>query len=60
MNKNLENVNRSSKSGVNFKVSVNEVYMIRDQNFKRIHEILKNSFTAKPPEDCSVNLKYII
>jgi len=54
MNKNLDNVNRNPKVGINFKLSDNEVYMIKDQNFKRIHDILKNSFTAKPPEDCSV------
>ena len=37
-----------------FRVSDNELYMIRENNIKRIYEILKNSFTAKPNEECSV------
>jgi hypothetical protein len=40
----------------NFKVSDNEIYMIRENNIKRIHDILKNSYTAKPNEEC--NVKY--
>jgi len=38
-----------------FRVSDAEVYMIRENNIKRIHEILKNSYTAKPNEECNVN-----
>jgi hypothetical protein len=38
----------------NFKVSDNELFMIRENNIKRIHDILKNSYTAKPNEECNV------
>jgi hypothetical protein len=37
-----------------FKISDSELYMIKDTNLKRIHDILKNSYTAKPNEECNV------
>lgn len=37
-----------------FKVSENEIYVIRENNIKRIHDILKNSYTAKPNLECNV------
>jgi hypothetical protein len=37
-----------------FKISDGEIYMIKDNNLKRIHDILKNSYTAKPNEECNV------
>jgi hypothetical protein len=58
MNKNLEpgRPQIEKKQNPNFRVSDNELYMIKENNIKRIHDILKNSFTAKPNEECSVNL----
>jgi hypothetical protein len=37
-----------------FKITDSEVYMIKDTNLRRIHDILKNSYTAKPNEECNV------
>ena len=61
MNK-FENLNPSNKyitgnpdkRSVSFKMTDSELYMIRENNIKRIHEILKNSYTAKPNEECNV------
>jgi hypothetical protein len=38
-----------------FRITDSEVYMIKDTNLRRIHDILKNSYTAKPNEECNVN-----
>jgi len=38
------------------KVSENEIYIIRENNIKRIHDILKNSYTAKPNMECNVKI----
>ena len=56
MNKNSEitRTHIERKQVPSFRVSDNELYMIRENNIKRIHDILKNSFTAKPNEECSV------
>jgi hypothetical protein len=45
---------------LSFRVSDNELYMIRENNIKRIHDILKNSFTAKPNDECMVKFPIII
>jgi hypothetical protein len=37
-----------------FRITDSEVYMIKDTNLRRIHDILKNSYTAKPNEECNV------
>ncbi len=39
-----------------FKVSDNEMYMIRENGIKRIHDVMKNSYNAKPNPDCNVFL----
>ena len=38
-----------------FRVSDNEIYMIRENSIKRIHDVMKNSYNAKPNPDCNVN-----
>jgi hypothetical protein len=53
------NKNDNIKSSINMrpntvKISENEIYMIRENNIKRIHDILKNSYTAKPNLECTV------
>ena len=49
----------SDKRSISFKMTDSEMYMIRENNIKRIHEILKNSYTAKPNEECNVCLSII-
>lgn len=39
-----------------FRVSDNEMYMIRENSIKRIHDVMKNSYNAKPNPDCNVSL----
>ena len=39
-----------------FKVSDNEIYMIKESSIKRIHDVMKNSYIAKPNPDCNVRL----
>ncbi len=55
-----ENYNIKFNTGVmrhhQLKVSENEMYIIRENNIKRIHEILKNSYTAKPNLECNVKI----
>lgn len=43
-----------------FKMNDSEVYMIKESNIKRIHDILKNSYTAKPNEECNVKSRNYI
>ncbi len=45
---------------VPLKVSENEIYIIRENNIKRIHDILKNSYTAKPNLECKVMYLYLL
>ena len=60
MNKNQENINKPERKFIpSFRVSDNEMYMIRENNIKRIHDILKNSYTAKPNEECNVILLFV-
>ena len=55
MNRSGEMQNRiERKIPQSFRVSDAEIYMIRENNIKRIHEILKNSYTAKANEECNV------
>jgi hypothetical protein len=57
MNKNQDISNKPERKFIpSFRVSDNEMYMIRENNIKRIHDILKNSYTAKPNEECNVIL----
>jgi hypothetical protein len=55
---NIKNDNTQGKEVImkpgGFKISDSEIYMIKDTNLKRIHDILKNSYTAKPNEECNV------
>jgi hypothetical protein len=56
---NLKNDNIQTKElqpKPSFKISDSEIYMIKDTNLKRIHDILKNSYTAKPNEECNVKI----
>jgi len=43
------------KKNLSFKITDSELYMIKENNIKRIHDIIKNSYTAKPNEECKVN-----
>lgn len=54
MNKNEMNKPPISANKQIFRISDNEIYMIKEQNIKRIHDILKNSYTAKSNEECGV------
>lgn len=62
MNSNFNNPNINTKglpqrqAPLSFKMSDGEIYMIRETNIKRIHDILKNSYTAKPNEECNIIL----
>ncbi len=58
MNVKNELINKPLMSKPNiFRINDSEVYMIKDTNLKRINDILKNSYTAKPPnEECNVRL----
>ena len=61
MNVKNEFINKPLISKPNiFRINDSEVYMIKDTNLKRINDILKNSYTAKPPnEECNVIIVYI-
>jgi len=61
MNKN-DNYNKLNVGmrQVPLKVSENEIYIIRENNIKRIHDILKNSYTAKPNLECKVIYLFLI
>ena len=37
-----------------FKVNDNDIYMIKESSIKRIHDVMKNSYMAKPNPDCKV------
>lgn len=37
------------------KCGENDIYTIKESNIKRIYDIIKNSYTAKPNEECSVH-----
>lgn len=39
-----------------FRSMESEVYIIKDNNLKRINEILKNSYSSKPNNLCKVNV----
>jgi len=41
-----------------FRVSDNEIYMIRENSIKRIHDVMKNSYNAKPNPDCNVRFYF--
>jgi hypothetical protein len=69
MNSNIPNMNSNLNININpslnkqmyqkqnkFTMNDQEVYMIKESNIKRIHDILKNSYTAKANEDCNVIL----
>ena len=36
------------------KIQESEIYMIKENNVKKVHETIKNSFVAKPNDDCNV------
>jgi hypothetical protein len=57
MNKNDINIKLNvGMRNVPLKVSENEIYIIKENNIKRIHDILKNSYTAKPNLECNVKI----
>jgi len=61
MNKNDNNIKLNvGMRNIPLKVSENDIYIIRENNIKRIHDILKNSYTAKPNLECNVFLFYYI
>ena len=52
---NKNEINRISHGkDLSFRVSDNEIYMIRENSIKRIHDVMKNSYNAKPNPDCDV------
>ena len=53
-NKNENSRNQNIEKKVNLKVGDNEIYMIKESSIKRIHDVMKNSYMAKPNPDCNV------
>ena len=47
-------MNQSIKQS-NIKSTESEIYTIKESNIKRIYDIIKNSYTAKPNEECNVS-----
>lgn len=56
-NKNEINRGPIPQRTIPFRVNDNEMYMIRENSIKRIHDVMKNSYNAKPNPDCNVNIK---
>jgi hypothetical protein len=54
MNKNEINNKNVYARGNLFKISENEIYMIKESNIRRVHDIMKNTSNAKPNDGCSV------
>ena len=52
--RNEQTANKPQVARSNIRITDSEVYMIKDTNLRRIHDILKNSYTAKPNEECNV------
>jgi len=46
-------MNQSIKPN-SIKTGENDIYTIKETNIKRIYDIIKNSYTAKPNEECNV------
>lgn len=60
MNKNDNNIKLNvGMRNIPLKVSENDIYIIRENNIKRIHDILKNSYTAKPNLECNVFFNFL-
>jgi len=55
-NKNEINKGPIPHKSIPFRVSDNEMYMIRETSIKRIHDVMKNSYNAKPNPDCNVKI----
>lgn len=56
---NKNEINRAQPQPIKnptFKVSDNEMYMIKESSIKRIHDVMKNSYNAKPNPDCNVSI----
>ena len=48
------NYRTSGNLSKGLKITDNEIYMIKDYNIKRVHDIIKNSVSAKPTYECEV------
>ena len=48
-------MNQNLKSSI-IKSTETDIYTIKESNIKRIYDIIKNSYTAKPNEECNVSL----
>jgi hypothetical protein len=57
-NKNEISRNQNTGKNVNIKVGDNEIYMIKETSIKRIHDVMKNSYLARPNPDCNVNFYF--
>lgn len=57
-NKNEINRAPAPQKTIPFRVSDNEMYMIRENSIKRIHDVMKNSYNAKPNPDCNVKFYF--
>ena len=54
LNQQAKQQNAPDRKHISFKMTYSEIYMIKENNVKRIHDILRNSYTAKPNEECNV------